>query len=53
MWLPFEKEGEKKLKAQENAVGSHYSTRVFKKNDWRFYSYALQDTFKTGLGHAM
>ena len=31
MWLPFEKEGEKKLKARENALGAHYSTRVLKK----------------------
>ena len=31
VWLPFEKEGEKKLKARENALGAHYSTRVFKK----------------------
>ena len=31
MWLPFEKEGEKKLKARENALGAHYSTRVHKK----------------------
>jgi len=30
VWLPFEKEG-KKLKALENSLGAHDSTRVFKK----------------------
>ena len=50
MWLPFEKKG-KKLKAQENALGAHYSTRVFKEMTEE-YSYALHETFKTGLGHA-
>ena len=30
-WLPFEKEERKKHKARENALGAHYSTRVFKK----------------------
>lgn len=31
MWLPFEKEGEKKLEARENALDVPYFTRVFKK----------------------